>query len=159
MKRWIVACAALCAFAAGAPREDATANVVALTVADLAHGAPLVIRGAVIGKEAQWTNDGNMIETTVTIECSESLKGGQAGALIHVKVPGGDIGALKIRSSEAPSFTLGEDVVLFARPLADRNFVETYGCFQGKLTILNGMVREFLNTTYDDLRTQILTAK
>ena len=158
MKRWVIACVALGAIYAGTPRENVAAQVVALTLTDLAQGAHVVVRGVVIDKTTDWTNGGAMLETVYTVECVETLKGTAVpGSQIQIFVDGGDMGDLKIRASEAPTYGQGEEVVVFGRARQAGGY-DTYGCFQGKYTILSGMVREQMNTTWPAFRQQIVEA-
>jgi hypothetical protein len=156
MKRWIAAAAAVLALCAGVARQDAGASVVAMTIEDLTKGADVCVRGQVVSKSCEWVRDGAMLQTLVTVQVGEILKGETHGT-ITVTVPGGDWQNLRVRASEAPAYEQGEEVVLFGRKTAD-GFV-TYGCFQGKLTIIGGLVREMISTSYDDLRARILAVR
>ncbi len=64
-----------------------------------------------------------------------------------VKVPGGTIGGLTMRTSGTPRFSLGEDVVLFLKPGTAR--CDVYGWYQGKYTVVGDLVREKQGTTIE----------
>jgi hypothetical protein len=158
MKRWVIACAALCALVAGTPRENAAAQVVALSLEETAKGCDVIVRGTVVDKTTAWTSNGAMIETTYTVECAETLKGAiGVGSQIEIVVQGGDMGNLSIRASESATYAQGEEVVVFGRARQNGGY-DTYGCFQGKFTLLGGMVREMLNTNWSTFRAQIVAA-
>lgn len=146
----------LLAFPPG-PAGRAGASVIPLGIPELTAQSDLCIRGEVIDAVAEWTNGGNMIHTTYTIQTAETLMG-TAAALVKVRVPGGDRDGIHIRNAEAPVYEPGEEVVCFLRPEPGLGTWATFGWFQGKFTILNGMVRELPSTSYDALRGQILQA-
>jgi hypothetical protein len=158
MKRWVVAGLLISALTAVLVRENATqASVVALSIEELTQGADLCVRGSVIDKQSSWIENGGMIETTFTIAPTEFLKG-TPSSTVKVRVLGGDLDGMSIRAGEAPTYGLGEDVVVFGKLRPDGDYT-TFGWFQGKLTLLNNEVREMLNTDWNELRTRIQRAQ
>lgn len=137
----------------GAP--EAGGSVIELSLQQLVDGSTHCVRGIIMSQNTQWVANGGMLETTYTIQVAETLKGDDT-ALHTITVPGGDKDGIRIRNAAAPVYQLGEEVVAFLR--ASPQGLTTYGWFQGKYTILNGMVRELSDTNYDSFRSDILTA-
>lgn len=156
MRRFVFVLVAVVLVTAGVPTDDAGAAVRPLSLSDLVAGADLCVRGVVVEATPAWTPDHGMIHTTVEINLVETLMG-DPGDVLEVRVPGGDLDGISIRNGEAPAFAVGEDVVVFLRadPEAPGQY-RTYGWFQGKLTLLGGMVREMQATTWTALRSDIL---
>lgn len=156
MRRFALLTLIAVAVTAATPVHDAGAAVRPLSLNDLVDGADLCVRGTVVEATPSWTADQAMIYTTVVISPIETLMGSHTGT-IEVRVPGGDLDGLSIRNGEAPSYGVGEDVVVFLQPDpgAPSQF-RTYGWFQGKLTLLGGMVREMQNVSWQGLRSDIL---
>ena len=137
--------------------EPLEAAVIAMDVNALTHGSNLVLRAQVVDSSVAWTSDGNMIYSSFALVPVEALKG-TAHSTIVVRVPGGELGGIKIRNGEAPDFALGEDVVVFLKAQEDGSYM-TYSWFQGKYTVLGGTeIRELNDTNYSTLRDQILAA-
>ncbi|MEE9395060.1 MAG: hypothetical protein V3W41_21435 [Planctomycetota bacterium] len=137
--------------------ESAEAAVIAMTLDDLAQGADAIFAGQIISKSSSWTENGAMINTEFTVQVTSTLKG-QLPQQVTVKVPGGDLDGIKIRNAEAPTFELGESVYVFGQHDTATDQYKTYGWFQGKYTVLNGMVRELNGVSVDEFHTQILNA-
>ena len=79
---------------------------------DIARAASAIVRGTVVDVRSEWADNRRRVETIVTVRVSESLKG-EMGGLVRVKVPGGVLGRYRSITIGAPSFRLGEEVVLF----------------------------------------------
>jgi len=79
---------------------------------DIARAASAIVRGTVVDVRSDWADSRRRVETIVTLQVSESLKGEMRG-LVSVKVPGGVIGRYRSVTIGAPSFRPGEEVVLF----------------------------------------------
>ncbi len=147
---------AVCLALPGGERP-AGAAVIPMDLDRLVEGADVALRGDVVAAEPAWTADGSMIYTTYTLRTTEALMG-QVPGEVQVRVPGGTLNGLRIRNGEAPVFTLGEDVVCFLRPEASGPAWTTYGWFQGKYTLVGGMVRELVGVDYGAFRADILQA-
>jgi len=141
------------------PGESA---VVPLSVQELTLDSTVVIRGVVRDKDVHYSDDarGQLIVSDFDVSVLEVLKKGAATELpgrLLVEVEGGRIGNIAMRNNEAPLVQLGEEVVMFLKPHSHvQGAWLVYGCFQGKLTILDGMVREAMNQSWSDLRQEIL---
>ena len=127
------------------------AQVRQLSLTDLCKHADRVVIGGVTKMEARWV--GQKIVTDVTIVPTETLKG--AGNLpFIITVPGGTIGTVTLRASEAPTFSVGEQVVVFPKTGAPGG---VYGWYRGKFTVVDGSIRELLDTTLAQFRSQLET--
>lgn len=98
------------AFSAAAP---AMATVlVPADMTELAREASVIVYGRVVDVRPQWADNRRRIETIVTLAVGEALKG-QPGRHVSVRVPGGEMGRYRSVMVGAPTFRVGEDVVLF----------------------------------------------
>ncbi|HCH65693.1 MAG: hypothetical protein CL927_01525 [Deltaproteobacteria bacterium] len=105
--------AALALAAAVAPAAAiATTYAKVLGVEGLIQHSDRVVRGEVVRTESRWTPRG-YIETLVTIDVDD-VYAGQAGNEVTVVAPGGTIEGQTMAIDGAPTFTVGEDVVVFA---------------------------------------------
>jgi hypothetical protein len=96
----------LCSWRAGAT------VLVPADLGELARDAGAIVRGRVAATEARWTGDRRAIETVVTIEVEESLKG-SLGRTVQFVVPGGTLGRYRSLFVGAPQFAAEERVVVF----------------------------------------------
>jgi len=86
---------------------------------ELSRNARLIARGRVAATDARWTGDHRRIETVVTLEPENLLKGSHNGEL-QFTVPGGELGRYRSIVLGAPHFVVGQRVVVF---LAGRDTV------------------------------------
>lgn len=86
--------------------------IVPATLAELTTEALAIVMGRVAQIDTQWSDGRRRIETLVTVEAIDYLKG-NLGERVVVRVPGGEIGAFRSVVVGAPSFRTGEEVVLF----------------------------------------------
>jgi hypothetical protein len=98
-------------FALAAARPQATV-VVAADLGELARDARAIPRGRVVAVEGRWTDDRRTIETLVTLEVEEYLKGA-LGDTLQFRVPGGELGRFRRVVVGAPEFSIGQRVILF----------------------------------------------
>lgn len=129
----------------------AGAQVRNLTLTDLCTHADRVVVGGVSKMESRW--QGQKIVTDVTIIPTENLKG-EGNVPFIITIPGGTVGNVTLRASEAPTFAVGETVVVFPKAGAPGG---VYGWYRGKFTVLNGTIRELVNTTFTTFRQQLVT--
>lgn len=104
---------------------------------ELTNGSDLVAVGRIRGKEAAWDAQRSRIETTVTMEVDEYLKG-SAGRTITIITPGGEVGGVGELYSHAARFEKDEEVVVFVRKDLDKRKKERFqisGGTRGKETI------------------------
>jgi hypothetical protein len=90
----------------------ATTYAEVLGVEGLIERSETVVRGTVTRTQSRWTTIG-YIETLVTIDVDDVYVG-QAGNLVTVVAPGGTIEGQTMSIDGAPTFKVGEDVVVFA---------------------------------------------
>ena len=82
------------------------------SLADLAREAGAIVRGRVVATDARLTPDRRAIDTLVTLEAEETLKG-SLGATVQFVVPGGVLGRYRSLFVGAPAFEIGQRVVVF----------------------------------------------
>src|SRR5262249_27641537 len=71
-----------------------------------------IVRGRVAAIDARYTEDRGTVETIVTLEAENYLKGG-LGQLVRFRVPGGELGRYRSIVVGAPEFLVGQRVVVF----------------------------------------------
>ena len=81
---------------------------------ELVHVSSAIVHGRVTDARAAWVDGRRAVETFVTIEVTEYMKGSLGGTLT-VRVPGGQIGRYRTIVVGAPAFHDGDEVVLFLR--------------------------------------------
>jgi hypothetical protein len=113
------------------------AQAVAVSVEELARASDAVVRAQVTSTRAQLSEDGLRIYTTVELRRDEVIAG-DVPRRPRVVVPGGVIARMGQRVDAAPSFTPGEQVVVFLRRAGADTFRVT-GLAQGKFTVTGGV--------------------
>jgi hypothetical protein len=103
---WYVSALMLCSWRAGAT------VLVPADLGELAREAGAIVRGRVAATETRWSGGRRAIETVVTIEVEESLKG-PLGGTVQFIVPGGTLGRYRSLFVGAPQFAAEERVVVF----------------------------------------------
>ncbi len=81
-------------------------------VGELSRDAVAIARGVVVAVDGQWTADRRTVETIVALEVEAYLKG-QMGDLLRFRVPGGSLGQYRTIVVGAPTFSIGQRVVVF----------------------------------------------
>lgn len=100
---------------------------------ELVNVSTTIVHGRVVDARAAWVDGRRAIETFLTIEADEYLKG-SGGGTVTVRVPGGRIGRYRTIFVGAPEFQRGDEVVLFLRTYADR--VAIVGLSQGAFRVV-----------------------
>ncbi|HEX3702340.1 MAG TPA: hypothetical protein VHU82_03355 [Vicinamibacterales bacterium] len=93
----------------------ATVRATVLVPADLgelSRSAVAIARGRVVSVEGQWTDDHRSIETIVSLQVDEYLKG-SLGSALQFRVPGGMLGRYRSIFVGAPEFAVDQQVVVF----------------------------------------------
>ncbi len=85
---------------------------VPMTFKALVTEARVIVVGRVTATDAQWTDGRRSIETLVTIDAEQYLKG-DMGRSLTIRVPGGQVGPYLSLMPGAPRFSPGDQVVLF----------------------------------------------
>jgi hypothetical protein len=81
---------------------------------ELVTSAPVIVHGQVVDIRSEWVDGRRAVETFVTVEAAEYLKG-KLGEQVTFKVPGGRVGRYRTVFVGAPSFEKGDEVVLFLK--------------------------------------------
>lgn len=126
----------------------------------LVKEADVVAVCKVTAATAEWEGPNSRIVTRVTMAVDEYLKG-NAGSVITITAPGGEVDGVGEWYSHSPRFVKDEDVVVFAGRDARGDF-RIKGGAEGKLSIkkddLTGKRRISEQATLDDLRAAIKSA-
>jgi hypothetical protein len=115
----------------------AASTFVAATVEEVARSSEAVVRGRVVAAAGRTTRDGRIV-TDVDVEVASAWKGAPE-ATIRIVVPGGSLGWIALRVEGAPTFTPGEEVVVFLAREGHAWRVNGYG--QGKYRVAGGDAR------------------
>ena len=112
-----------------------------LTMTGMLDSSDQVVRGEVIGLEADWTDDG-LITTFVTLAVDETLRLSNAPE-VTFRVVGGTVGERTLTVPGAPVFEEGQDVLVFL----DGDRLRGFG--QGAFLIEDGMAQRALGNALD----------
>jgi hypothetical protein len=113
---------------------ESRAQAVAASLEEMVGVSSSVVKGRTLHQESAWEADGRRIVTRVRIAVDEVIAG-EEGSEIEILVPGGRVGNTVQEVSDMPSFTDGEEVLLFVWTGPDgRNMVA--GGAQGKLSVV-----------------------
>jgi hypothetical protein len=86
--------------------------LVSMDFPELASSADAIVHGRVASVEARWMEGRRRIESLVTIDVAEYLRG-NLGSPLTVRVPGGELGGYRSVFVGAPTFREGDEVILF----------------------------------------------
>ncbi len=118
----IISCASVLLVASGAcwVTQSAQATCVApMNMAALADGAGQVLVGRIASVRSYWTANPRTIESEVTLDQVEYLKG-QPGSLItntfSLRVPGGSVDGTTLQLCGTPTLRIGQTWLLFLQP-------------------------------------------
>lgn len=89
-------------------------TVLPATLEELVQESVAVVHGRVTGVDAHWTADRRTIESIVTLDVTDTLKGTATETASFV-VPGGEAGGRILVMPGAPVFRAGDDVIVFLR--------------------------------------------
>lgn len=113
----------------------ATASVVTyMDTPTLVRLSPVIVRGTVSSVESILAGEDATLLTEVQLSVSEVFRGSTDGDVISVRVLGGRFGVREARVYGTPTFRVGEELVLFARP-TKAGWLTVTGLFQGKISI------------------------
>lgn len=116
-------------------------TVKVLTLEELTARSSVVLSGTVKHVISVWATDGSDIFTYVTLGVERTLKGRVERPAAHtIRVRGGRVGGILSVVKGAPTFTRGEQVVLFLTPPDREGFPRVLGLAQGKWRIRDGKV-------------------
>ncbi len=111
-------------------------TLIKLDFADLATQADRIVVGTVAALDSHWEESGRFIHTDVTIDV-ERYVAGRGPARLTLRTPGGQIGGRGQVAHGAPSFTLGERVLVFLTTWEDGT-PKVLGFAQGKSRVYVG---------------------
>jgi hypothetical protein len=112
-----------------------------VTVEGLTRVSDTVVRGKVLSRESRWSGDRKLIFTFVRLQILE-VWSGSAPAEVTIRVPGGVAGDYGQMVDGAPSFEVGEEVVVFLQTGPN---VQVSGLAQGKFQVDKGQAKSNLN--------------
>jgi hypothetical protein len=93
----------------------ASATVLApIEFRELVTSSPVIVHGTVVDVRSEWVDGRRAVETFVTIEAGDYLKG-DMGTRLTFKVPGGQLGRYRTVFVGAPTFQAGDEVVVFLK--------------------------------------------
>ncbi|PYR94037.1 MAG: hypothetical protein DMF84_07395 [Acidobacteria bacterium] len=96
--------------------------------------APVIVHGQVVDVHSEWVDGRRSVETFVTVEAAEYLKG-NLGEQFTFKVPGGQLGRYRTVFVGAPIFQVGDEVVLFLKSTGS-SFPFIIGLSQGVFRVV-----------------------
>lgn len=109
------------------------AQVQEMSTEELALESTSIVYGTCTNMESAWTENNEMIFTTITVVPEHYLKGNMESE-INITVPGGQVGDIVYEVSEMPAFQKGEEVFAFIwKHPSGLNLVT--GGYQGKMKI------------------------
>lgn len=97
-----------------APRLGETTTVKRLTHPQLVADAAEIVHGDCLEAAPEWDPSHRRIFTRVRFAVREQLKGEQGASTMELLVPGGEIGGVSYVIHGMPTFTAGEEVVVYA---------------------------------------------
>jgi hypothetical protein len=95
----------------------------------MARESELIVRGTVTNVESQIAGAGLAIESLITLQVAETIKG-RASEQTVFRVPGGKVGRYRRVMVGAPEFAAGDEVILFLKGRAPA-MAMPYGLSQG----------------------------
>ncbi len=108
----LAAAALLCL---GATLPAGATTLLRMDTADLTHAADRVVHARATDQRVFWDAAGTTIYTETTFQVIDEAKG-SGPSTITVRLLGGRIDPVEMSAPGTPSFSLGEEVVLFATP-------------------------------------------
>jgi len=97
--------------------------------AQMAKESELIVHGIVVRVDAQLAGSTRAIESLITVQVSDTLKGTSAEQTVF-RVPGGKVGRYRRVMVGAPEFATGDEVILFLKGRAPA-IAMPYGLSQG----------------------------
>lgn len=140
------------------PGLSRATSLVRLDEATLATRADLIVRGVVLASQSAYRSGAIPVFTDVTLEVFEVLKGSHTEPLLHVALPGGDLDGRSFRIAGTPSFSQGEEVVLFLLdlPSGERTLLGfTQGKFRLEVDPATGLTQAVQDPTDVELVTPV----
>ena len=111
---------------------------------ELVRVSSTIVHGRVSDVRSEWGDGRRTLETFLTIDVTEYMKGSLGGTLT-VHVPGGQIGRYRTIFVGAPTFREGDEVVLFLRSY--NGVLSIVGLSQGAFRVVADNTGRRLGTT------------
>ena len=111
-------------------------TLVRLSFSKMVAGSERVLVGTVVALEPTRDASGVFIHTNVRIAVERQLRGQGPGEIL-VRTPGGQLDGQAVVAHGAPSFTIGEKVLVFLTRWED-GALKVTGYVQGKSTVTTG---------------------
>ena len=108
--------------------------LVPIAFQELVTSAPVIVHGRVVDVRTEWVDGRRSIETFVTVQADEYLKG-NLGDTLTLRVPGGQMGRYRTVFVGAPEFRDGDEVVLFLKH-AGPSYPYIIGLSQGAFRVV-----------------------
>ena len=105
-----------------AARPSPATTLIAADFTELVTGAHAIVHGRVVGTHPAWVGDRVRIDTLVTLAVDEYYKG-DLGREVVIRVPGGRLGRYRSVLIGAPTFVVGQEVILFLTARASIPYV------------------------------------
>jgi hypothetical protein len=107
------------------------ATVKILTLDEMTGASSVVVQGRILASRSDWINGkSSLIVTYYTVQADSYLKG-DLGRTFELTEPGGNVGIVSASVPGAPTFQVGEQVVLFVQTNGSRNIHQAIGFEQG----------------------------
>ena len=106
---------------------------------DLARKADAIVLGTVLQQESAWDAQHTAIHTDVTVAVEQVLAG-TPGNIVTLRVAGGIVDGIGMRTSNDASFQKGERVIVFLDTTAIPSSI--VGMQQGKFTVKDDLVTQ-----------------
>lgn len=113
--------------------------MISAPTAELMERSDLVVRGFVTQITVREGERAGEIETVITTQVQERIKG-ESPAQVFLTIPGGEINGRFMFMTDQPDFTLGQETVLFL----DTSRPGIVGQIQGKVTLADGLALEMM---------------
>jgi hypothetical protein len=142
---------------AGLPGTAGATSIAPLSARDMVGTATRIVHATVIGSTSRWNEDHTLVVTETRLRILASLKG-DAGAETTVRVPGGQIGKLRVEVPGAVPFAPGEEWVLFlVRDTRGHQYVS--GLDRGRLDVVTepSTGRKLVRAVPEDLARALAT--
>lgn len=118
-----------------ATRAGATV-LVPIDFRELVTSAAIIVHGRVVDVHAEWVDGRRAVETLVTVDVVESLKGRPTDQ-VTFRVPGGQLGRYRTVFVGAPTFETGDEVILFLKS-SGSSMPYVVGLSQGVFRVVAG---------------------
>jgi hypothetical protein len=101
---------------------------------ELVSASPVIVHGRVVDVRTAFVDGRRAVETFVTLEAAEYLKG-DLGGHVTFRVPGGQLGRYRTVFVGAPEFREGDELVLFLKR-AGASLPYVFGLSQGAFRVV-----------------------